>query len=207
MSRQVLYYTLYERIWHWAQALGIILLLLSGFQVHYPSDFPLFGSMANAVNLHRIIGFILLLNAFVGFIYTVTTYKIREYIPMPLDFTRGAFEQAKYYVVGIFRGESHPYEKSSKKKLNPLQKITYFFLLNLFLPFQLVTGVLLWGSTYFTELFDRLGGLGVLGPLHTLGAFFFLAFLVIHIYLTTTGSTPLALIKEMITGYGDEKSE
>jgi len=203
MSRRVLFYTLYERIWHWAQAFGILLLLLSGFQIHYPTAFPLFGTLSTAVNIHSVIGFLLVLNAFLGFFYTLTSNKIREYLPMPVDFTRGIFEQARYYLWGIFHGDPHPYEKSPLKKLNPMQKITYFFLLNLFLPFQLVTGMLLWSSTTLPEFFDRIGGLRILGPLHTLAAFFFLAFLVVHLYLSTTGSTPLELTKEMIFGYGE----
>ena len=201
MSR-VLFYTRYERIWHWAQALGIILLLLTGFQLHYPDKFPLFGSLTNAVKIHGIIGFLLLLNAFLGFFYTVTSNKIHQYIPIPKDFTRGMFEQARYYVWGIFHGEPHPFEKTVHKKLNPLQKITYFFLLNLLLPFQIVTGVLLWSASSYPDFMDRFGGLLVLGPLHTIGAFLFLSFLIVHIYLTTTGHTPLDYMKQMITGYG-----
>ena len=37
--------------------------------------------------------------------------------------------------------------------------------------------------------------------LHTIGAFLMLIFLIVHIYLTTTGHTPLAHIKAMITGW------
>jgi len=199
---RVLFYTLYERIWHWAQAFGIILLLLTGFQLHYADKFPLFGSLTNAVMLHGIIGFVLLLNAFLGLFYTLTNSKIKHYIPMPQDFMRGMFEQAKYYLWGIFQGDPHPFEKTPDKKLNPLQKITYFFLLNLLLPFQMVTGVLLWAVYVTPDVIENMGGLKVLAPLHTLGAFLFLSFLVVHIYLTTTGHTPLDYIIQMITGYG-----
>ncbi len=36
---------------------------------------------------------------------------------------------------------------------------------------------------------------------HTIGAFLMLAFLVSHLYLATTGHTPTAHIKAMITGW------
>jgi thiosulfate reductase cytochrome b subunit len=202
MHREVLFYTVYERLWHWFQALGILLLLVSGFHIHYPEKFPVFGSMATAVHVHGWIGFLLLVNAFLGLFYTVTTNKIKEYIPMPMDFTRGIFEQARYYLFGMFRGEPHPFEKTPGKKLNPLQKITYFLLLNLLLPFQMVTGFFLWSATVRPDFLDRIGGLPLWGPLHALGAFFFLAFLVVHIYLTTTGPTPGEYLKQMIFGYG-----
>ncbi len=202
MSRKVLFYTLYERIWHWCQALGIILLLVSGYHIHYPGAFPVFGNLTVAVYVHSIMGGLLLLNGFLGLFYTLTTNRIREYIPMPVDFTRGVFEQAKYYLWGIFHGAPHPFEKKPHKKLNPLQKITYFLLLNFLLPFQLATGMLMWSAVQVPEFLDRFGGLKMLGPMHTFGAFLFTAFLVVHIYLTTTGATPLDYLRQMIVGYG-----
>jgi len=36
--------------------------------------------------------------------------------------------------------------------------------------------------------------------MHTVGAFAFLAFFIIHVYLTTTGHTVFSNIKAMITG-------
>ena len=36
---------------------------------------------------------------------------------------------------------------------------------------------------------------------HTGGAFLMLIFLIVHVYLTTTGHTPLAHIRAMITGW------
>lgn len=203
MSRRVVFYTRYDRIWHWAQAVGIVLLLLSGFHIHYPVAFPVMGSLTWAVTLHEFLGLGLLLNALLGLFYSVTGNTIRQYIPMPLEVTRGVFEQAKYYLWGIFHGARHPFEKTPEKKLNPLQKVTYFFLLTFLLPFQLATGVLLWISARFPEFFDRFADLAVVSQLHTLGSFFFLAFLIVHIYLSTTGETPFALLKEMVTGRGE----
>lgn len=199
-KKTVEFYTLSERIWHWLQALLMILLILTGMQIHFPDRFALFGNLALAVRLHSILALVLLINAFLGFFYQVSTAGIRRYLPMPMDFTRGSLEQIKYYAWGIFRGVPHPYERTRDKRLNPLQKITYFALLNVLLPFQIFTGVLCWGSTRWPETFSKVGGLPFLAPAHTLGSYLFLAFLIGHIYLTTTGETPLANMKAMITG-------
>jgi len=51
------------------------------------------------------------------------------------------------------------------------------------------------------------GGLPVLGPVHTLGAWLFGAFLILHVYLTTTGPTPLAHIITMIRGWEEAHEE
>jgi thiosulfate reductase cytochrome b subunit len=193
-------YSLHERIWHWLTAAGMILLILTGFAVHYPDRFGILGSMANAVRWHSWIGFGLILNAFLGIFYHVTAEKYHHFLPTLDDFTDVAVRQARFYLYGIFRGEKHPLEKDPRRKLNPLQKITYLVLLNILLPFQIITGVLLWGAERWSQLFGRLGGPWVLGPAHTFGAYLFLAFLIGHLYLATTGPTPSSLLRAMITG-------
>ena len=46
----------------------------------------------------------------------------------------------------------------------------------------------MWGADRWPQLFDRAGGLWLLGPAHTLGSYLFLAFLIGHIYLCHHGS-------------------
>jgi thiosulfate reductase cytochrome b subunit len=45
--------------------------------------------------------------------------------------------------------------------------------------------------------------LGSIALVHTAAAFMMLIFMIAHIYLATTGHTPLAHIKAMITGWED----
>jgi thiosulfate reductase cytochrome b subunit len=196
-------YSLHERIWHWLQAGTLILLILTGFAIHYPTGFGLFGSLARSVSWHSWIGLFLVLNAFLGLFYHLTAEKYHHYLPKMDDFTEGAIRQARFYFYGIFKGEPHPFELDAEHKLNPLQKLTYLALLNVLLPFQITTGVLMWGADRWPDLFAKMGGARVLGPAHTLGAFLFTAFLVAHIYLTTTGKTPFSLLRAMITGHED----
>ncbi len=109
--------------------------------------------------------------------------------------------QAKYYLQGIFKGDEHPFEKTYRQKLNPLQQITYFGLLNVLLPFQILTGVLMWGVQQWPQAATMLGGLPYLAPFHTLIAWLLASFVVLHVYLTTTGATPTEDIKAMVTGW------
>ena len=197
-------YSLHERIWHWLQATAMILLILTGFAMHSPDRFGIAGSMANAVYWHSWVGFALILNAFLGIFYHVTADKYHHFLPKMDDFTGAAVRQARFYLYGVFKGEVHPLETDPRRKLNPLQKITYLGLLNILLPFQIVTGVLMWGADRWPDLLTRLGGLRVLGPAHTLGAYLFVAFLIGHIYLATTGPTPGALLRAMTTGRNTE---
>ena len=108
-----------------------------------------------------------------------------------------------FYVRGIFRNEPHPFEKVPERKLNPLQQVTYFGILNVLLPLQILTGILMWGAQRWPEIAARLGGLPFLAPFHTLIAWLFATFIVMHVYLTTTGHTPLAGIKSMMLGWDE----
>jgi thiosulfate reductase cytochrome b subunit len=193
-------YALHERVWHWLQALAFLLLIGTGFAIHYPDRFPVLGSFARAVSWHSAIGLFLVLNAFLGVFYHLTAERYHHYLPRIDDFTSGALRQARYYFYGIFRGEAHPMETDPRRKLNPLQKITYLALLGILLPVQIATGLLMWGATRWPGPFERAGGLRALAPVHTLGAFLFLAFLIAHVYLATTGASPLALFRAMVSG-------
>jgi thiosulfate reductase cytochrome b subunit len=195
-------YSIYERVWHWIQAAVILVLLLTGLEIHNPDGIAVFGFRA-AVSVHTAMGFLLLINAVLGLFYHLTTAKIREYLPEPRDFISQAIAQVVYYSKGIFRGDAHPFERTPGRKLNPLQQLTYLGILNILLPLQMVTGFLMWGLQVWPEVGRLAGGLPFLGPLHTLSAWFFAAFLLMHLYLTTTGETPMTNMKAMVTGYED----
>jgi thiosulfate reductase cytochrome b subunit len=193
-------YSLHERIWHWLQAALMILLIVSGLAIHYPDRFRFLGSMALAITEHAWLGAFLVLNAFLGAFYHLTAEKYHHFLPGKDDFTGAAVRQARFYLYGIYKGERHPLEADPRRKLNPLQKITYLALLNILIPLQIVSGALMWGADRWPNLFARAGGLWQLGPAHTLGAYLFLAFLIGHIYLATTGPTLGALLRAITTG-------
>lgn len=50
-------------------------------------------------------------------------------------------------------------------------------------------------------------GLESIALLHTVGAFFLISFVIVHVYLITTGHTPTSNLKAMITGYEDVEDE
>ncbi len=199
-TKKVLMYSIGNRIWHWAQALLIVMLLLTGFAMHFPESFAIFG-FEWSVEAHRGLGILLVVIAALGLLYHLFSQKIRNFIPEPDDFITGAIKQMRYYLWGIFRGEQHPYQKTPEKKLNPIQKFTYLILLNVLLPLQILTGILMLGATQMPELFSYFGGLSVIAPIHTFLSYVFIAFLIVHIYMTTTGHRVFTLLIAMITGY------
>jgi len=195
-------YDAYERLWHWLQASAILILLFTGLIIHKPHFFAIF-SFPYMVNVHNVLGFILLINAALALFYNLASGEIRQYLPKPRGFIHRSLAQAMYYSQGIFAGKAHPLEKSKDNKLNPLQQITYLAILNILLPAQVITGVLIWGLQRWPDIAAELGGLPVLALVHTLVAWAFAAFIVMHVYLTTTGHSPTAGIKSMIGGWDE----
>jgi len=188
-------YSRYERFWHWLQMVLILILLVTGFEVHDPFAFLGFQT---AVKVHNFIGITWLI-AFAFFLFWVfTTGEWRQYVPT----TKKMLSVIRYYSYGIFKGESHPVPKRKNAKHNPLQRLSYLSLAAFLLPVQMATGVLYWGYNSWSAW----GGLGFLSLklvafVHVAGAFSILTFLIVHVYMTTTGHSLFAHIKAMITGW------
>lgn len=201
-TRKVYMYRGYERIWHWLMAASIITLMLTGFEIHYPETFGFLG-FETAVAVHNFVAVVMVLNAFLSLFYHLASSDIRQFVPERTGLVRSLMAQLRYYSRGIFLGQPHPVTKDLDRKLNPLQQVTYLGLLNVLFPLQVITGALIWISSRWPDAFERLGGLTFVGPVHNLGSWLFLTFLVMHVYLTTTGHTLLSNIKAMVDGFDE----
>ncbi len=189
---KVYIYDRFERFWHWSQAFLVLNLLITGFEIH--GFWELWG-FKRAFDLHVIFAWALLgLWAFAIF-WHFTTGNWRHYVPtlkqLPLV--------VRFYAWDVFRGKPHPYHKTPQAKLNPLQRLAYLGLKLAINPAIIVTGLLL----LYAGAWDDLLPLRVVALAHTAAAFAMAAFVMIHVYLTTTGHTVFEHIKAMITGFED----
>lgn len=200
--REVYMYSIYERQWHWLQTVVIFGLLVTGLIIHKP-DMLGFLSFRWIVLVHNAFSLILIINAALAAFYHLVSGEIQQFLPEPRGFFGKMFAQIKYYAWGIFRGEAHPMEKTADQKLNPIQQLTYLGLLNVLLPAQVITGALMWGMQHYPEFTNYLGGLAFLAPLHSLVSWTLATFIVLHVYMTTTGHTPLTNIQAMIFGWDE----
>ncbi len=197
--KKVYVYKIFERFWHWAQAVLIFVLLITGFEVH--SSYSLLG-FETAVKIHNASAWAFLVLIVFAIFWHFTTGEWRQYIPT----TKLLKEQVNYYLTGIFKGAPHPTKKLVYNKFNPLQRIIYLGLKVLVIPVQLISGFLYLYFNYPMKGFE-LDSLQWIAIFHTLGAFFLFAFVVAHIYLTTTGHKPLSAIKAMVTGWEEMDDE
>ncbi len=192
--KKIYLYTRFERFWHWTQAVLIILLMLTGLEVH--GVFTWLG-FKEAVNLHNTLGISwLVLFVFIIF-WLLTTGEWKQYIPT----TKKLFAVAMYYSSGIFKGDPHPVQKSKVAKHNPLQRLVYLGLSAILLPLQMITGLLYWTYNDWSAWGLDFISLNAVATVHMACAYALLAFLVVHIYMTTTGHTISAHIAAMFSGW------
>jgi Ni,Fe-hydrogenase I cytochrome b subunit len=76
-QKKVYLHPLPVRLWHWLNALGFLLLIITGFQLRYVDIFSLM-SFEAAVKLHNWIGFGVIANWFLWFIYYSTATSSRS---------------------------------------------------------------------------------------------------------------------------------
>lgn len=103
-TKKVYVYQGSERFWHWNQALLIILLALTGFEIH--SSYTLFG-FRTAVSIHNKAAWALIILIVFAIFWHFTTGEWKQYIPT----TKNLQAQVEFYLFGIFRNAPHPTKK------------------------------------------------------------------------------------------------
>ncbi|MCP5105310.1 MAG: tetrathionate reductase family octaheme c-type cytochrome [bacterium] len=125
-------YGFYEKLWYRVLAAGIVILAVTGLEIHYTGYFSLFG-LHHAVRLHNLWGIILAVNGVLVLLHHLFTGKLKQFFIL------------------------------KRRRVN-------IVLLGVLLPFQAVTGILIW-----------LADLRLLCPVHGFGAWLFLAFAAIYL--------------------------
>jgi len=194
------------RVWHWINAVGFFILILTGFQIRFAEVLDLF-SLEEAVQIHNYVGFVVIAAYGLWVAFYFGTGKIKLYFPNPRTFVPDAARQIKYYGSGIFKGEPNPHHMTPDNKFNALQQKAYIGIMLVFLPAQMITGLFLWRVKKFENYIELLGGIKIVDTIHVLLFFFFTAFIFVHAYLATLGHTPLAHFKAMFTGFEEAHDE
>jgi len=190
------------RVWHWINALSFVLMILTGIQIRYVGLVSMV-SFQTAVDVHNWVGFVLIGNFFIWFLFYLFSDKITVYHPelSPMKHFRDSFRQMKYYGYGIFKGDPNPHHVSVYHKFNAMQSMTYQIIMLIIVPIQCVTGLLLWDVERFQWSVELFGGIRVVDTAHVLTFIVSVVFIFIHPYLASLGHTPMAHYKAMFTGY------
>jgi Ni/Fe-hydrogenase 1 B-type cytochrome subunit len=179
---------LIDRLGHWLHLANLILLILSGFQIHY-QGFNVFGSINNARFVHFVDMYVFFfLGVFHVYQFIASgKWAIAGPTPRCMKNIGGAI---KYYLFIQNRMPNCPH-------YNPLQ-IASYFLLFVISAVMCAVGFALYWPQQLGWIVDIFGGLLILRQVHFLLAWVFVAFGLIHLYLVFTEPREESL--SMITG-------
>lgn len=220
MKRPMKRHGLITRLWHWINALALVVLFMSGLNISNahrflywgdygfdPKDawatiirFPAWATipqrydLAEARDWHNTFAWVFALSLLVMWIASlINRHFWRDIATSPSDWSpRALIASAKAHLAGNFHEEG---------KYNALQKISYGVVLGVLLPMMIFTGLAI--SPGFEAaapwLVDGLGGRQSARSLHFLFAWAIFAFFILHVVMVLV-SGPIRQIGGMITG-------
>ncbi len=198
--KRVYIFKRFERFWHWSQALLILTMAGTGFEVH--GTYSWLG-YETAQEVHTTAAWALITLWVFAIFWHFTTGEWKQYIPT----TENLLAMMRYYLTGIFSHAPHPFRQTQLKKHNPLQRLAYLFVKLLINPLIWISGLL---YLYYPQ-WDSLGlgwlSLPDVAFVHLVAAFLMVIFFIVHVYFATTGHTVTSHIKAMMTGYEEVEDE
>ena len=199
-NTKLYFYPVWLRIWHAINALGIIILIITGLSLRSGIDSRII-NFKLAVNAHNITGIAVTINYLVFFIGNIVTQNIKFYLIKPMGFIKRPMKQAYYYAYGMFHGMKAPYPLSEKRKFNPLQKYSYVAVMYFVVPIVIISGFALLFPELIIEKVYTLSGVFLTAVTHSAAGFFISIFLIIHLYVASIGKSPAENFKSIITGW------
>lgn len=191
------------RIWHWMNALMVILLLITGIQLRIPGIASL-RPQDPALLVHKYVGWVMTASCLFWLVYSLASGHLNRHYLIGRGDLPGILGQAKFYLISIFRGEENPFRATPDNKFNPLQKFAYGAIMGIFTPILVVTGLLFSDLPFFRKYILIWDVAGILNAIHVVGAYVFALYLVVHLYMATLGRTAFSHLRAMIVGYEEE---
>ena len=218
-------HSLITRIWHWTNAVALIVLFMSGLTIsnahrhlywgNYgfdPADawlhvirFPAWATipqrydLAEARDWHNTSAWVFALALLMMWLASVVTKHFwRDIATKPSDWSPRVWLKA---IKDHLPGRTTDKSNSADRSYNPVQRITYGIVLGIFLPMMVLTGLAI--SPGFEPaapwIVDMLGGRQSARSLHFIFAWGLFGFFVLHLLMVLI-SSPLKQIARMITG-------
>ena len=196
-------YPKWIRIWHVLNAVLFLILIITGLSMQYTDkeNASYIVGFAKAVKWHNFSALILTINFIIFVTGNLLTKNGRYYRISKENFLNELLSQLKYYSLGMFKGEKHPFPVTEERKFNPLQKVTYVLAMYVAVPLLIISGIGLLFPEITVSKFFGVSGLILTDILHITMGFFLSIFMFIHIYTCTLGAKPTSLFWGMISGY------
>jgi thiosulfate reductase cytochrome b subunit len=200
-AEKVKMYPVWLRVWHWTNAILIIVLACTGLRMHFGQRRGAIMSFETAFNVHNLAGSLLVIVGILYFVINFISRNQRQYLSKPRDGFRGILNQARWYLIGIFKGEPHPYHASLKHKFNPLQQLSYVGVMYGMYPLLLLSGVALLFPDFLPGSVLGRPGVWWIAVIHWILGAAAIMFLAAHLYLGSTGDKVCDLYAAMLDGH------
>ncbi len=194
------------RIWHWSNALLMILLMISGINLHFSYLPVTIMSFELSIAVHNVSGITLSVLYILYLLWNGYTGNWRQYVPKLNGLTDNINRQNYFVMRGIFKGDPPPVLPTQEHKYNVVQQITYFLVMYGAMPLLIITGLVFFFPEVAPESLFDFNGMVLVAISHYVTGFVFVMFMIGHIYMGTMGITVSAGIKMMITGWHDHHS-
>ena len=198
-------YPVWTRLWHLANAILFLLLIVSGLSMQYSSPgYPLI-RFDIAVSMHNISGILLTVNYLVIIMGNFFTNNGKYYRIRWRRTKERIGKQFRYYAIGIFRGEKASFLVTEKMKFNPLQRVSYILVIYTLMFLVIVSGwALLFPEAIFIRKIFGTSGIHFTDLVHIVVGFILSLFMVVHIYFCTLTKPPLSSFRAILTGWHHE---
>lgn len=197
---QLYLYPLWLRLWHWLNAALFLVLVATGVSLHYAGPGWLI-PFDTAVPIHNTAGILLTLSWLLFVAVNPRSSNARHYRVRLRTLPADLWRQVHYYLYGIFTQAPHPFEVQRDRKLNALQQLSYWGAMAALMPVLIVSG---WGFLLAPWLPPTLLGVGtiwLIAIMHLASSWLLVLFVIVHLYMITTGTTPWSNLRAMITGW------
>ncbi|MBL8590963.1 MAG: cytochrome b/b6 domain-containing protein [Methylobacteriaceae bacterium] len=201
MSSREYLLPLWLRLWHWTNAVLMIVLAVTGASLHFADPELKLVPFSLATTIHEIAGIALAVTYAFFVVANIVSGNWWQYVPKPPGVLHRCWVQTRYYMWGIFRGEPHPYPPTKEVNFNALQAVVYWTIMYVAVPVVILTGLVFFYPTWAPERMFGLDGLLPIAMLHYVAGAAVILFMVAHIYLGTMGVRPTSLFRMMITGW------
>ncbi len=204
MSARIYLLPLWIRLWHWTNALLVVTLAVTGASLHFADPGLPLVEFSLAARVHDIAGVSLAVAYALFAAANIVSGNWWQYVPKPPGILERCWRQTKWYCLGIFRGEPHPYRVTEEANFNALQALSYWGIMYAVMPVTLATGLIFLFPQFAPDRFFGFDGLLPVAVLHYLAGATIVVFMIAHVYLGTTGHTATSMFKTMVTGWHED---
>lgn len=203
------------RIFHWVNALAIILLMITGLYIGKPIFSP---TVPEEAYFSNVMGWARYIHFFAAFVFTANLlYRVYWFFkgniyaksnPLKISFWKDVFETTKFYLF-------LPNKKKHTPGHNSLAQLSYWIFIGIGSVIMILTGIFLYFEPQFESVaIAKIGALFggdsfTVRSFHHIVAWFFMIFMVVHIYMAFRDDwlNRNGTMSSIFTGYKYEKVE